>query len=345
MGKSSPSAPTPPDPAQTAAAQAAANKEAVRESALMNQITQVTPWGSLSYTGELGSPDRTVTQTLAPAQQQMLEQNNQAGLQYGEIANNQLGAVAERFSSPVEFAGAPPTADPEAWQRSYDAIINRNQPQASRQREMLETRLANQGIDIGSAAYGSAMDDYNRGQNDFSLAAQNAALGQQATAYGMDASAYDQAIRSQLMERQAPLNELAALMSGTQVQAPPQIATGQYMMNPADIMGATYGSYNGQMNAYNANQANDASNMQGLAGLLGAGAQAYAYNPLAWSDRRLKADIVRIGTFANLPLYVWRYIWGAPGVGFMADEVREVKPWAVHRIGDFDAVNYAEAIR
>ncbi len=341
MGKSSPSAPTPPDPAQTAAAQAAANKEAVRESALMNQITQVTPWGSLSYTGELGSPDRTVTQTLAPAQQQMLEQNNQAGLQYGEIANNQLGAVAERFSSPVEFAGAPPTADPEAWQRSYDAIINRNQPQASRQREMLETRLANQGIDIGSAAYGSAMDDYNRGQNDFSLAAQNAALGQQATAYGMDASAYDQAIRSMMMERQAPLNELAALLSGTQVQAPPQLSTGQYSVNPADIMGATYGSYNGQMNAYNADQQRAAAESQGLSSALGTAAMG----AMMWSDRRLKGDIVRIGTFANLPLYVWRYIWGAPGVGFMADEVREVKPWAVHRIGDFDAVNYAEAIR
>ena len=73
-------APAAPDPVATANAQAAANKEAVRESALVNQINQVTPYGTLKYTGEVGAPDRTATTTLSPAQQQMLDLTNQAGI-------------------------------------------------------------------------------------------------------------------------------------------------------------------------------------------------------------------------------------------------------------------------
>jgi len=108
MGKSNDSAPAPPDPVATANAQASANRAAVRESALMNQIGQNTPYGSLFYTGEIGSPDRAVNTTLAPAQQAMLDQQNAASLQYGQIANNQLGVVADQFSSPVDFSSVGP---------------------------------------------------------------------------------------------------------------------------------------------------------------------------------------------------------------------------------------------
>ena len=66
MGKSNSSAPAAPDPYATAAAQASANSAAVRESALMNQIGQNTPYGNLFYSGEIGSPDRAVNTTLAP---------------------------------------------------------------------------------------------------------------------------------------------------------------------------------------------------------------------------------------------------------------------------------------
>ena len=63
MGKS---APKPPDPVKTAEAQAEFNSAAARESALMNQINQVTPWGQQRWTGELGSPDRTQHTILNP---------------------------------------------------------------------------------------------------------------------------------------------------------------------------------------------------------------------------------------------------------------------------------------
>ena len=101
MGKSS--SPTPPDPKATAAAQASANKDAVRESALVSQINQVTPYGNLTYSGSVGGPDRTATQTHAPDQQTMLNQSNQAGMQFGQIANNQLGQVSGHLSSPFDI--------------------------------------------------------------------------------------------------------------------------------------------------------------------------------------------------------------------------------------------------
>jgi hypothetical protein len=62
-------APRSPDPTATAAAQSQANKDAVTESAKVNQINQVSPYGSTTYSGEIGSPDRTQTTTLSPSQQ------------------------------------------------------------------------------------------------------------------------------------------------------------------------------------------------------------------------------------------------------------------------------------
>jgi len=272
MGKSSPSTPTPPDPVKTAQAQSVANKEAVRESALMNQINQVTPYGGVKYSGEIGGDDRTVTQFLSPDQQAMLDASSAAGLQFGDIAQKQLGAVAERFASPVVYGQPPPTAGQEAYQRAYDAIIERNQPLLERQRKAELTRLSNQGLDQGGEAYSNAMLDQNRRENDFGVAAQQAAMGQQAQQFDLDSRSYQQAIQAQLGQRQAPLNELSALMSGSQIQNPQFLNTGQYNVARAHLMRATYDSYNAQANAVAQQQAAAAQRAAGTAGMLGSAA-------------------------------------------------------------------------
>jgi hypothetical protein len=53
----------------------------------------------------------------------------------------------------------------------------------------------------------------------------------------------------------------------------------------------------------------------------------------AFSDRRLKRNIKRIGTADNgLPIYVYQYHWSEVWhIGFMADEVGELHPDAVTR--------------
>jgi hypothetical protein len=72
-----PSAPAPPDYAGAAQQTAQGNIEAARVATAANRVNQVTPYGNLSYavTGAdpYGNPTWTATQTLSPAQQQLLD--------------------------------------------------------------------------------------------------------------------------------------------------------------------------------------------------------------------------------------------------------------------------------
>ena len=73
MSKSSPA---PPDPVSTSKAQYEYNKEAAYDSAKLNQINQYTPWGDLSYTGDIGSPNRTQHVNLSPSQRGLFDSSN-----------------------------------------------------------------------------------------------------------------------------------------------------------------------------------------------------------------------------------------------------------------------------
>lgn len=58
-----------------------------------------------------------------------------------------------------------------------------------------------------------------------------------------------------------------------------------------------------------------------------------------FSDRRLKKNIQRVGTtIGGYPLYTWDYLWGAKGIGVMADEVPE--DWTVVGPGGYLMVDY-----
>lgn len=151
----------------------------------------------------------------------------------------------------------------------------------------------------------------------------------------------DAALNERSTLRMAPLNELRGLMGMGSVQAPQfgQVATPQ--MAAPDLMGATYNSYNGQMNAANAAAANSASMFNGIMGLAGSVGGA----ALMMSDRRVKRDIQRVGTaFNGLPLYSFQYIWGGPvQVGVMAQDVEQINPAAVVDVGGIKAVDYGRA--
>jgi hypothetical protein len=84
------------------------------------------------------------------------------------------------------------------------------------------------------------------------------------------------------------------------------------------------------LDRFNAEQAA----MQGM--MQGAGSMAGGF---MMSDRKLKRNIKRIGSVNGHNLYAYDYIWGQPGIGVMADEVRHV-PGAVESRFGFDAVNY-----
>lgn len=79
-----------------------------------------------------------------------------------------------------------------------------------------------------------------------------------------------------------------------------------------------------------------------LGKIVGGALGAWASTGFAWSDRRLKRDVCRIGTSrAGHAIYSYRYLWSPRRhVGVMADEVAHVSG-AVRRIGGVSMVNYA----
>ena len=124
-----------------------------------------------------------------------------------------------------------------------------------------------------------------------------------------------------------PLNMLNALRSGNQVSMPQfsNVSTGAQIA-AAPVYAATNDQYSASMDAYKARMANQAALIGGLSSLGGA-----AINKMKFSDRRLKANILKLWTRANgLAVYAYNYLWsGDTEFGYMADEVAKVYPEAI----------------
>jgi len=284
MGKSS-KAPPPPDPSASVNAQAAANKDAIYESARVNQINQNTPYGSVNFTGEIGSPDRTQNINLAPAQQQQLDLQNQIAIALGNLANQRTGQIA---TDPLSFDGipqAPGVGDfsgdrQKVEQATYDRALNLMRPEFDRQRRRTETDLITRGLPGAgpaggaSEAYASEMDrlgdSQNRALTDASLAAIQAGGAEQSRLFGLGQSARQQGINEAQTLRAQPFNELAAFLQGSPALQSPQAApVSQYQMAAPDVMGAINTAYAGQLNNYNQQRQSNNALMGGIFGLGG----------------------------------------------------------------------------
>ena len=125
-----------------------------------------------------------------------------------------------------------------------------------------------------------------------------------------------------------PLNVVNALRTGNQVQGPQFVNPSQQGFAPGpDLLGATQAQYQADLGNYNAKAAQQGGLMGGLFNI---GSAAMSSPWLMSSDRRLKRNIKRIGTHdTGIGIYTWEYLWGAPGVGVMADEAETVIPEAV----------------
>lgn len=329
---SSPKAPKAPDPQDTSAAQTGTNIGTAIANANLNNYNQVTPDGNLtfdqtgsytytdSYTGQTYEiPRYTATQTLSENGQKIKDQTDASQLNLATLANTQSEFLNDYLAKPFDATEASKaTAD------QLDALGRaRLDPRFAQEQDDLATRLSNQGIKLGSAAYDRAMSDFGQTKND---AYNQLALTGQGQAFSQA-----QASRNQ------PINEITALLSGSQVSQPNYVNPTTNQIPTTDVAGLINTNYNQQMQAYQAESAN--SNGM-LGGLFGLGAAAIKY-----SDRRLKSDIQRIGELPN-GLSVYSYvIGGQPDVGLMADEVALIHPDAVLMTpSGFYAVDYAKAV-
>lgn len=265
--------------------------------------------------------------------------------------------------------------------RVEDAMMGRLQPTINRDRASLETNLQNQGIRIGSDAWTNAMADFDRGVNDqrtsvllsggqeqsrlAGLARDQASFGNTTKqqiydnflrSAGFNNSVEDQDFNARVLKntqkdnsrqraleetfalRNQPINEISGLLSGGQVTQPNFMNIQGASIPTVDYAGIVQQNYANQMGGYNTQMANYNGILGGLFGLGAAGIKA--------SDRRLKRDIRRVGSYRNgLPKYEFRYRHGGRRyVGVMSDDVRKVRPEAVTRIDGYDAVNYRKAL-
>lgn len=299
--------PEAPDPYETASAQGGMNRDTAITQMQLNGVNQVNPWGSVNYqqTGQnsftdsqgnvVSTPQFTQTTTLSPEQQAIFTATQGAQGNLADLAQSQSGFLKDYMAKPFEFNNS----DAEQW--AYDLASPRLLQQQGQNDAQLRTVLANKGIREGSAAWNAEMGRMTNANTD--QMNQLALTGR------------SQAFSEALAGRNQPINEITALMSGSQVSNPAQMsgATPQAGVGGVD--------YTGLVNQkYQADLAQSQAAMGGLFGLASAGVGMF-------SDRRLKTDIQRVGrTDAGTPIYTYRYAWGGPvQMGVMAQDVPEAR--------------------
>jgi len=322
--------PKPADPYQTADAQAGMNRDAAVSQQLVNMVSTNNPWGSTSYdqSGQTGYTDSsgkwvsipqfTQTTTFSPEQQAIFDKSQQAQGNLANIASEQSERVSGALSDPFAFNNQ----DAADW--SYDLASSRILPQQQRNEEALRSRLVNSGIRPGTAAWTNEMRRMTEGNTD---QMNQLALTGRGQAFG-----------EALATRNQPMNELTALLSGSQVSNP---ATMSGPTPQASVAGVDYAGL--VQDNYQAKLASNNAMMGGLFGLAGAAGQG----AMMLSDIRLKTDISRVGRLDNgLPVFAYRYKVGGPmQIGVMAQDVEMIHPEAVSEIGGFKAVDYGKAVQ
>lgn len=248
--------PQAPDPMQTAQAQSGMNRDAAVSSQLVNMTDQSNPWGSVSYqqngtnsyTDSSGKvvtvPKFTQTTSYTPGQQQIFDSTQTAQQNIAQTAADQSAWMQDYLADPFKFDNQ----DAADW--SYDLASSRILPQQQEAQRTLEARLVNQGIRPGTQAWDSEMSRMTNANTD-----QMNQLALNGRGQAFNEAAYT---------RSSPLNEIAALLSGSQIANPGAQSPGtpQTQVAGVDYTGLVNQNYQSQLQNSNAM-------MGGLFGLAG----------------------------------------------------------------------------
>ena len=287
------SAPAPPNYVGAAQAQGQANLEAALASGFLNNPNVINPYGtqSISYiydygprldsngvpipgTKQIKSAIPTITQKLSPEQQRIYNLTTQGKESLAKTGANVSNQINNILSKGISFKGLP-NAPISSGQRRNDvvnAMMSRVNTDTANQRQQTNSDLIAAGIRPGTAAYSTAMNEIDRQYND---ARNNALLagGQEATRdFGMDTQARQQALSEMLTQRQAPINELSALQSQSQINNPFASGLGYQggqQVGASPIANAVTNQGQAPQNIYNQRQAMTNQNINAGAGLLG----------------------------------------------------------------------------
>lgn len=257
------------------------------------------------------------------AQQQVFGQNNaRAQLQF-----NQQAATAQERAARANFQNA-------ATQAAFGQDLASGQFANAAQQQQFGQNLA-AGQFANAAIAGNNDTAFNQANFNNNIIDRGFANDQ----YMQNRMDQDRqnATQEMLMARNQPINELGALLGTGQVQMPHFINANTPQMATVDRAGLEQSNYANQLNAWNQQQAT-------MGGLLGTAGQIGGAL-LMGSDRRAKTDVKRVGMVGRLPAYTYRYKGGKRvNVGFMADEVMDVRPDAVVWKDGFAMVDYGKAL-
>jgi hypothetical protein len=333
MGKSAPQPPTPIDPTAVAGAQSAANKDTALFSSQLGNANQNTPYGSVHNTYDPSTNQWTQNTTLSPSQQALFDGSQRAEQTALGTVNDSLGHTVTPGQMQTSVQGGGQQAINDAVHSNYSQQMSLLQPQMDQAREQHNAQLVAQGLNPNDAAWQNDMTLFNNGQSQTQAQAanqavqagqneQNVLFGQGLNQANLHNSAQSSMFGQQMQSQMLPIQEIAALAGGGQVQSP-NAQFNPVQAAPTDVLGA-YGLQAQQQNAqYQAKLQQQQGMMQGLMGLGQAGMMAF-------SDVRLKEDIRPTGdTLGGFPLYRYRYVWDDPGmerVGVMAQEVQPTRP-------------------
>ncbi len=355
------SGPSVPNPQTVSNAQTQSNQQTAVAQTGLNSTNQKTPFGDLNYsqigTWPDGTPRFQAETTLNPQLQGIFNTGLGTQQQIGNTAQGLAGGLQgqlqqpnqpqyQNYGSAPQLQGSPVGDFNSVRQQTLDTLNSELNSQSDRDLGSLNQKLANQGIQSGGEAYRNAMGDFGKqvsanrtnailaantaqGQAQ-DLALSNANFGNAATQQNFsnqnqvqqqNNALGDQRFQNQQTSNNQNINQLLALLGGSQIQQPQFGSTPQTAVQGTDVTGNTW-------NAYNAQQGQSNQFWNGV-GALGGTAAGFLF-----SDRRLKEDISDTGmkTPGGVPIRNWRYK-GSPMMqtGYIAQEVQKKQPDAVRK--------------
>ena len=291
-----------------------------------------------------------IEQTRAATQQRLANQGIPVG---SEAWNNEMRQQGQNFNdlygqAALQGIGLDMSANEQGFNQAqqnaglYNSGLAQDFGQGLQGQQLSNAAIGQnfgQGVQGQQLTNAAIAQNFGQGATSAGLynQAQNQKFNQNLQQFGAENAAQQADWTQQLAQYNQPLNQVTALMSGSQIQNPQfQAYTGQNVA-AAPVFQGTQAQGQAAMDAYGQKVAAQNAQTQALGSALGA---ATAFIPK--SDYRLKSNIIRTGEHP-LGIGVYEYdIENRRERGVMAHEVALVKPEAVH-VGDdgFFRVNYA----
>lgn len=270
------------------------------------------------------------SQAYTSAMDDYARQANDARLAVTQTAGAEQARMANMAAQEAGFENA-------AQQQAYTQAQGRGTFANTAQAQQFQEGLTS-GQFANTAQQNAFIQAAQRGT--FANAANAQRLAHQQAMIGAQNTARSQYLTEGYAQRNQPINEVTALLSGSQVHQPTFAQTPTNQIPTTDIAGLLNQNFNQNLEVYKQQSANSNATLGGVLGLGGNLAKAFTM-----SDRRVKKDIHKLGTvFAadaegddhELPIYRYAYK-GDPAstrhVGPMAQDVEKVDPGAVRSFG------------